>query len=350
MEFKVEQTNVAKGVAICLMFVHHLFSFPDRILNGNTYISLLPFLTVERSIANFGGICVSMFLFLSGYGMFLGHLRSQKGSIHYSLSKLKEFYFTYWRYFLIFIPIGLIFFKDVTLWQSDQPRFPLEPVNFLKNFAGWSSTYNEEWWFVRVFLPLLILIFPLYSKLAEKNITLLITTSIGLFFIQFNPQVNSCEYLDFLYCQPSFATGIVFAKLKLFSKDFTRQIDAFSWMYITFGVIFCVLIRRKFGSNYDFLITPFFVYFSIRIVKTLRLTTLFRYLGRYSFQLWLTHSFFCYYYFQAIVYSPRWVPLIFIVLTVMSLLSVLGIEYLYRFLQFKDLVERRFAIRNHQNP
>ena len=114
MEFTKEQTNNAKGVAICLMFAQHLYPHSNRLLNGNNYIPLIPSLNLEKHIGSFGNICVSMFLFLSGYGMFLGYLRSKKKIFNYSLIKLKDFYFTYWLYFLIFIPIGILFFKHVT--------------------------------------------------------------------------------------------------------------------------------------------------------------------------------------------------------------------------------------------
>jgi uncharacterized membrane protein len=91
MEFTKEQTNNAKGVAICLMFAHHLYAFNNRLLNGNSYIPFIPSLNVEKQMGVFGSICVSMFLFLSGYGMFLGYLRSKKKVFNYSLIKLKDF-------------------------------------------------------------------------------------------------------------------------------------------------------------------------------------------------------------------------------------------------------------------
>ena len=87
MEFTKEQTNIAKGVAICLMFIHHLYGFSDRILNGNSYIPLIPFFNVEAKIADFGNICISMFLFLSGYGMILGYLHSKETLLSYSIKK-----------------------------------------------------------------------------------------------------------------------------------------------------------------------------------------------------------------------------------------------------------------------
>ena len=70
MEFTQEKTNVAKGVAICLMFSTHLYSFSDRLLNGNYYIPLIPFFDMEFYARSFGNICFSMFLFISGHGMY----------------------------------------------------------------------------------------------------------------------------------------------------------------------------------------------------------------------------------------------------------------------------------------
>jgi peptidoglycan/LPS O-acetylase OafA/YrhL len=77
------------------MFAHHLYAFNDRFLNGNSYVPFIPFFNAELYIGRLGSICVSMFLFLSGYGLFLGWVRSQQSSIRYSLAKLKDFYLTY---------------------------------------------------------------------------------------------------------------------------------------------------------------------------------------------------------------------------------------------------------------
>ena len=142
MEFTKERTNIAKGLAILLMLSHHLYSFHDRLLNGNYYIPLIPSFDTELYIGNFGNVCISMFLFLSGYGMFLGYSHSNKSSLQYSLGKLKDFYLTYWIYFLIFVPIGLIFFKDETLWNSNEIRYSIDLRIFLEGFFGWSPRYN----------------------------------------------------------------------------------------------------------------------------------------------------------------------------------------------------------------
>jgi hypothetical protein len=342
MEFTREKTSIVKGLAICLMFTHHLYAFKDRLLNANGYIPLIPFFDAEKHLGAFGNICVSMFLFLSGYGMFLGYLRSSKNILNYSFAKLKDFYLNYWLYFLVFIPIGIIFFKHVTFWQSTEIRYSTEPLVFLGNFLGLSSTYNGEWWFVRVFLITITVLFPFYAKLAQRNIVLLCLLSLFLFLISIKFNLDRYDGMfNFMFWQTSFAIGIVCAQLKFFSSNPIQYLDRYGWMLVFPALMICFIIRIKFGgTSSDFLIVPFFIYFSLRAIEILHLPKLSSYLGEYAFSLWLVHSFFCYYYFQNVVYFPKWSPLIFILLTTMSLLSVLGIEYLRSFLKLGQFANK----------
>jgi peptidoglycan/LPS O-acetylase OafA/YrhL len=326
VNFNLQKTYIAKGIAICLMFVHHLFVFKERLINGNTYYQVLPFFDAEVRLGYFGKICVSVFLFLSGYGMFLGYFRSQKSPISYALRKLKEFYLTYWVYFLCFVPIGILFFKNVTLWDSSEIRYSTEPLIFLANFLGLSSRYNQEWWFVSVFI-ILLLVSPIYLKLTEKSPFLL--AFISLFGFSLNHELD--RYIDYqvFFWQISFALGMLCAKGNFFESTLIERFDKSAAMSLTAILVLTFLMHRQFDSlkvNYDFLLTPFFVYASVQLAVRLNLSKIFACLGKYSFPLWLTHSFFCYYYFQDFVYSLKWSPLVFIVLTSLSLISVVGIE------------------------
>jgi len=332
MEFTKEKTNIAKGIAICLMFANHLYAFPDRLLDGNYYIPLIPFIDVESYVGGFGSICVSVFIFLSGFGMFLGCSHSKKLPLQYSLRKLRDFYSIYWIYFLLFVPIGLIFFSDLTLWDSDQPRYSNEIPTFLLGFLGWSSRYDSEWWFVRVFI-ILLLLFPLYMKLVERNSTVLFLVS-GIFFsVAWFLKVSYTGALGFLFWQIVFAVGILCSKGQFFSTSSISLLDQKRVWWCLPIIVICFLERLRFGAKLDFLFVPVFIYAAIRIIMALRLSRIFLYLGEYSFPLWLVHSFFCYYYLQDIIYFPRWSPLIFGLLTSFSLISVLLIEHVRSFIQ-----------------
>ena len=167
MEFTKDHTQAAKGLAILFMYIHHLFTFPRRMLDGNSYISLFPSISIEYELGYAAVICVSMFLFLSGYGLSKTINAKKTGTIDFIVHRLWNFYQVYWFYFLIFVPVGLIFFRDVTLFQSDVLRYDFNFMGFLKNFIGISSSYNGEWWFVWLYI-VLIIIFPFLILLIEK--------------------------------------------------------------------------------------------------------------------------------------------------------------------------------------
>ncbi|WP_390631198.1 acyltransferase family protein [Leptothermofonsia sichuanensis] len=332
MKFTKEKTNIAKGVAICLMFLSHLYSFPERLMDGNYYIPLIPSLNAEFHIGNFGNVCVSMFLFLSGYGMFWGQTSSKKSPLIYSLIKIKDFYLTYWIYFLVFVPIGLLFFKNVTLWNSNEIRYSTDLTTFLEGFLGWSPRYNSEWWFVQMFIFLLLFTCPLYITLAKRNPLLLLLTSVSIFLLSLFFKVGYTDINSFTFWQISFAAGMLCASFNFFSSPFVQKIDNFKSIFLLLFIAGFFVVRYRFGARIDFLFMPVFIYSIVRLADGLRLSNILMYLGSYSFPMWLIHSFFCYYYFQNFIYFPRWSPLIFILLTVTSLLTALSIENLRLFL------------------
>jgi len=333
MEFTKKRTSMAKGVAISLMLIHHLFAFPERLLNGNYYTPLFPLLNIEFYVGIFGSICVSTFLFLSGYGMFLGYAHSKQNAFQYSLKKIKDFYFTYWTYFLVFIPIGTIFFNHVKIWGSDETRYPRDLVIFLKGFLGWAFHYNSEWWFVYMFLTLLILLCPLYLKLAKSNFFLLILISITLFLVALRLKIGYSDTCSVLFWQMSFTTGIACASQKFYSSRLIGFFEKSNRLLLLLGIGACFLIRFRFGAKIDFILVPIFVYFVVESIENLHPDRVFLYLGKYSFQIWLVHSFFCYYFFQNAIYLSHSPPFIFVSLLVISLISVLVIERLKLYFQ-----------------
>ena len=327
MEFTQEKTNIAKGVAICLMFAHHLFAFPERLIGDNSYIPILPFIDAESYIGRFGSISVSIFLFLSGYGMYLSYLGCKKKLPYYILSKLKQFYLTYWLYFLIFAPVGLLYFNTVTFWNSNKIRYSADTATFIQNFIGWDSDYNGEWWFVKTFIITLIFLFPFYVSLIDRNIFAIIFVS--LFLFSFSSKINIYGDFGFIFWQTSFAVGIICAKFKFFTSQVIHKFEQTRNFWILAWLLLCFMLRIELEhASIDFLLAPFFIYLSLRAVLMVRASLFFELLGKQSFPLWLSHSFFCYYYFQGFVYASKSSPIIFLLLLAMTLLSVLGIQAL----------------------
>lgn len=276
MKFTKDQTNIAKGVAICLMLAVHLYPIDSEqywLINNNYYIPLSPIFNIEENIGVFGRICISMFLFLSGYGMLIGYKKYGKTALQYSLKKLTDFYQVYWLYFLIFIPIGLLFFRNVSKWNSTQPRYPLDIGIFIQNFIGWSHSYNEEWWFLQLFILILIFLCPVYLSLATRNIRLLIFLSLLLFIARIVLKIVwKVEDIysfpgNLLYWQAPFAVGIIAGEKDLFASQLFQYFDTLKRVWIFAAVFLCYILGYLLpGTISDFLLAPFFIYFVNRTI------------------------------------------------------------------------------------
>ena len=75
--FTKEHTQIAKGVAILMMLYHHLYIIPERI--NNNFFSLIDQVipNAQSTIAVFCKLCVCIYVFLSGYGLYHS-LKKQK--------------------------------------------------------------------------------------------------------------------------------------------------------------------------------------------------------------------------------------------------------------------------------
>jgi hypothetical protein len=319
VEIRKQDTDYLKGIAILLMFAHHLFAFPERILPPASYIPLIQGYHIEELFGSFGKICVAVFLFLSGYGFAI----NGKTSLKYYSEKVLRFFQIYWFYFALFIPIGFFFFPHVTFFYSTTPRFDHRPSLVILNALALTFSYNGEWWFVQPYL-LLVISFPLTMKLAKKPV-LLILASIAMFETAtqmmrhgFDTPYISAVWL--LLWQVPFMTGVLFAlyrkqigKAFIFSRGKTGMIP------VAVSLVFIPVIWHFYAIPGLMAATPFFLYLCLvlrRIAGEREMVLSF--LGSLSFPMWLTHSFFCYYYWQKIVYYPRFSILVFINLTILT--------------------------------
>ncbi len=322
MDFTKRYTSIGKGIAICLMIIHHLFNSPARILEGNSYIPLLIFADAEIHIARFGKICVASFLFLSGYGLYLGLQKSDKKTAAYVINKLKRFYPVFWAQFIVFVPIGFLFFNDVTIINQDILRYVVDLKVILLSFFGLSSRFNGAWWFVTLYIELLFLVFPLYYYLINKNIKVFLLLNMLLFLINYNLDIS----IKLLLYQTSFAFGMFCAKYNIFSSPFMKKVDKLNFLGIFIIFCLCIFLRFTLGIIYDFILAPVFIYSSVRLIKYIKMDNVFDYLGKYSFPMWLNHNFFALYFFQGIMYYPKYSPLIVLFVIIASLISSVIIE------------------------
>ncbi|MFA9463687.1 MAG: acyltransferase family protein [Velocimicrobium sp.] len=324
--FSKKDTQIAKGVAILLMVYHHLFAY-NRI--PKTYIPLLPTVPLDliSVLSKFGTICISIFMLLTGIGFFYVSqaLPFKKWRIQHFL----RFLFHYWLIFLLFIPVGFLIFHRSFHWNE-----------FFLNFFLLSDSYNMEWWYIRVYLELLLFSPWIIKYIRQSTIlslsTTLIMSLIGYFLHEscfyVNPFIK--ELSTFLLWQLFFYLGFQIACHQFFHHlfQFVCKLNL-NHLWFSFIILsFCIVVRQEpliASKLKDPILAPLFLFFSVRMTKQLHLQKLIAYFGKHSLNIWLTHTFFCYYYLTNIVLLPHISILIFIWLLLLSLLSshiINGIE------------------------
>lgn len=326
----IDDSTVMKAIAILLMLSHHLWTFPERIAGGPLE-SLISFsnlpLTVHLGV--FGKICVSMFFFLGGYGLYKRYF----GKRYNIAERLKKLYFAYWKVFIIFVPIGFIFFSNQNAYCQDVGVYSafseFSIKEFVLNFFGFVSTYNREWWFLLSYAIALIL-FPLIRKIVDYlsiylNLFIVIIISVLL--------TNVFQSESYAVC---FGMGVIVAKHRLFdnlsdfakSKKFLNPVsDILIWILV-------IILRLKvIGEQLDIFFVPILTIASINFINKLSiLKKSLSSLGKRSTNMWLIHTFFCYYFgiTAKIVAAPRYAILALIVLFAMSYAASILVEKFWK--------------------
>lgn len=321
------EAAMLQAVAVMLMVWHHLFGFPDRI--DVPYVLVLDrFFSIETYMAYFGRICIAVFAFVSGYGMRKKAVRAgQKQSIFSSyksvLMQMLKFFSRYWVVFFIFLPIGYLL-----------KVYPFDLGGFIKGICGNGVGYNAEWWYVGTYVRMLLL-FPVLSWLADLSQKylpimshILMATAVAAFFLL----PASTPYYSFISVLLCFIEGMYFVDSHIF-EALQRLLSIRPLLRSAVGLMLfgLVFILRFFGLP-DYLTVFLFVFAVVAMLKENIITRFVRpvllYIGKYSTYIWLTHTFFGYYYFQKLTFFPRYSWLVFLWCMLLSIASGIVMEYL----------------------
>ncbi len=319
MNFTVRESNIIKGLAIILMFIHHTFGFPDRILPPNHYIPLLESINLEYYIALFGKVCVPIFLFISGYGI-------SASKNHNQFKRIFSFLKIYWFYMAIFVFIGITYFSDVSIFSSTDKRYVSDLETILENAFFISSSYNGEWWFGRVYIEVLIAAMIIqHFKISHKKV---VAASFILYFfaIAFKRTEFNINFVSqFCTWQIPFFIGYFLQKEGQTIERISDKIVFFAFPIIS-AIMYAI-------SSYHGIIfmAPFVIIFFIRLSRKINLNFLEK-VGNLSFPMWLTHTFFAYYFWQSYIFSPQYSVLVFLNLLVSCMATSYILEKIRSFI------------------
>ena len=340
-----EQSKMIQGLAILMMLYHHLFSTPE--IFGIEYFSLLNIggINIEQKMAWFFKICVGIYAFVSGYGIYRSIEKTKNENTHsfwglliaeYKIifKKIVSFFMQYWLVFVIFIVIvGFVFFKR-----------PFEIKEFLLNFFGLSSSYNGAWWYVLQYMKML-LVFPFMDafftlfKTKKAIITQVIFYGVAivaagylyLFKIGIIAQLLNFFMFAFLMC---FIMGYLVSRFRIYELAHKWIPEKLLYALGIVGMLLVIAARVKIVDNpasagLDFVFVPVFVYgFCVLMVLLPKVSRFFAFFGGLSTYMWLTHVFFYDHYTKPIVLATKTSTGMFFTLLLFSTLVALSLNWI----------------------
>jgi len=174
-----------------------------------------------------------------------------------------------------------------------------------------NSVYNAEWWYIVYYIQL-ILLFPVLNylgSLLEIKCPILQHVFLIAFLLILSLLPATFAKYNFLLILCYFVEGMYLARINLFMWVYESL--QFEWSRLVAGIVLliAVFVLRTIGLP-DYVLVPVFVFAVVMLLKNrmlLRLTgSLLRLTGKYSTYIWLTHTFFAYYYFQNLTYTPKY--------------------------------------------
>ena len=267
---------------------------------------------------------VSFFLLLSGYGMYIVY---QKGDRH-RFTRIARQYIHHWVVLTIFLIIGVFAFnKSIGSF-----------ITIISNYTGFEATYNGELWFLFPYVLLAVTspyLFHFTDRYSTKYV-LIILCFIGFctsflisrygdaFFYHNYWAYNPLLYFHLMF---SFYLGAMSAKHRTFEAISVHKVAPYLKKYGVLLLILLIIIRLFFRTSafHAFYVYAFIALF-LNINRPEFLDKVLAFLGKHSMNMWMIHSWFCYYLFKDFIYGFRYPLLILIVLLTVSLISSMLVD------------------------
>ena len=352
--FTKNDSLAVKGTAILILLWHHCF------LEGRypgTGMSFFPFTESQVvNIAYFFKICVSIFAFISGFGLYQS-LRKTAEVPGTSRSVTKWYLQRYVKSFSGFwLIVVLVWILEQAIdgrtaaayFQEGRLRgicYMLFQILGLSNLFG-TPTIQWEWWYMTAALVFIILA-PVFYYGLDKIGSIGCMAVMLLFPRCFGQYPGGMHFLSFV---PAFLLGMIFAKEELFSKlegrinGSGKRLCAGILLFVvlTFACykITMALPRQKFWDLELGLMPGIYItLIYLTVCKIPGLKTAFRWIGKYSADIYLIHELFHSVYARNLVYSSGHFFLSILTLLALSLAAALCIEGLKRLIRFPRLVD-----------
>lgn len=294
-------------------------------------------------IAYFGKTCVGIYTFISGYA-FSQNLVNQNSKDAFSFKcriivlrrQLLAFMSKYWLVCLIFLPLGMLLHKI-------SPTF--HEVVFTVLLGG--NTINGEWWYVTQYIVYLCTL-PFIEYIFSKHNSVCLTrggscASLWVnvcccLVISFIVWLFDCSKMYFVLFLLSYMIGYygVFERLNKTISISKPMIIILLLLSVSLRII---VVSDVNDITIDIIIVPLMVYFIVllfHVTSSKNISIISKTLksfGKYSSFIWLTHTFWIYYYFQRIVFWPKFSIAIFALVFILSLITAFVLDKIHGIIQ-----------------
>lgn len=362
MKFTKEHTMQMKGIAIIILLFHHCFLNAQRWATvpyeklattkgwGYYPISFAPFSShTIQYLASFSKICVAMFVFMTGYGMWVSY-ESQKKKTTMS-NYIKKRMVTLMTGFLIIfvvteilaIPTGR--FIEVYGHDFRSVVYMIIDALGLAKLLG-TPLFCLTWWYMSLAI-VLIMIFPFVHSIMEKYQWVVVVASIIV--------PRACGFgqsTDLFRYLLAYTLGMYFAQHDLLARikeKFMEQNVAGKLLFLIVSLIgLAVIIKCRqnawigwkyldfwdgFAAMYVIVISYIYILNGKWIVKGLG------FLGKHSMNIFLIHSFYRDVFFHEFTYSFYYAWLDYIVLMAISLVTSIVLEWFKKLIRYEKFIE-----------
>lgn len=295
--------------------------------------------------AGISKVCVSIFLILSGYGLYKSCSKKYglpvriKSSLCFSGKQLVKLLMNFWFIFILFVPLGFFFGRNPVAIYSGGTTNGL--LNGALDFFGLARlfntpTMNATWWFMTTII-LLYLLFPVLLKALSFSKEGLLLVSVALYFL---PAFLSGFIVLQTFVFP-FVLGMLSARMNLFERIHNGM--GKTWVKVVVcsaAVIFFGYLRYQ-TYQADVFFAYAIILFSFAVLsRILGLRLCLSEIGRCSGDIFLFHTFIYGYYFSDFIRSFQYPAVVYLVMVIVCYATARLIDWLKEITKYQALILR----------
>lgn len=347
-EFNKEKTNYCKGIAIVLMIIHHLYWNVPNI--GIKFDGI----AISQRIGILGKVCVSIFLMLSGYGVYKSNKKIKKISFYYS-HRLVKIYTNYLFVVIFSLIIGYVFFnQEITAMLGTGIKAMIKIIitmSGLQFFIGYQG-FNGSWWFV----TLILFCYILYPYIEKKIKIYGSKFLIFCFLISFLNEIKLGKFqlFNLIFWLFPFVLGVYIAHSNFLYKSYKYiKSKVYRKILLIMTLIVLCLIRQginpqaNLSLRIDWILSFIFIIFVNIFYEDFKISkNIICSLGKLSMDMYYVHMFITTYYIGWLTYSFKYpiVSILFcVILSYLSALFIQKLKEVIKFYKFEHNMEIYFS-------